>query len=94
MPRPATTAEAHVLCVLSLSDISSEQGCSHSPASKLVFTSQGVEACHKLILMETGDQKSTSSHVISVCSGTMLIESHFSLFLFCNGIPCPLTLFF
>lgn len=49
VPRPATTAEAQVLCVLSLSDISSKQGCSHSPASQPVFTSQGMEACHKLI---------------------------------------------
>lgn len=54
MPTPATTAEGHVLSLLSLSDINSKQGCSHSPASTLVFTSQGMEACHKLILMEMG----------------------------------------
>lgn len=52
MLRPATIAEAHVLCLLSFSDISSKHGCSHSPASKLAFTSEGTEACHKLILME------------------------------------------
>lgn len=39
VPRPATTAETRVLCLLSLSDSGSKQGCSHSPASKLVFTS-------------------------------------------------------
>lgn len=39
VPRPATTAETHVLCLLSLSDSGSKQGCSYSTASKLVFTS-------------------------------------------------------
>lgn len=39
-------------------------------------------------------EKSTNSHVVSVCSGALLIESHFSLFLFCNDFPCPLILFF
>lgn len=39
LPRPATTAETHVLCLLLSSDSGCKQGCSHSPASKLVFTS-------------------------------------------------------
>lgn len=93
VPRPATTAETHVLCLLSLSDSGSKQGCSHSPASKLVFTSQGMETCHKLILMEIRGQKSTHSHVVSLCSGTMLIQSHLSMFLFCNVFPVLLLCF-
>lgn len=40
---PATTSGAHAACLLSSSDISFEQDCSHSPASKLVLTSQGRE---------------------------------------------------
>lgn len=38
----------------SFSDISFAQGCSHSPASKFAFTSQGRVVCHKLTLMKMG----------------------------------------
>lgn len=67
----------------SFSDISFAQGCSHSPASKFAFTSQGRVACHKLTLMKMGVVcVCTNSRVISACSAATLFYLLFPVSVF------------
>lgn len=78
----------------SFSDISFAQGCSHSPASKFAFTSQGREACHKLTWWKWGwcvCLYKFSCHFCLLCCYFILL----TLPCFCfHRIPCLLTLCF